>query len=61
MKTTRLEQLKKERGIIQKLRYMGFDMKDTIICRYNREIDAIEQYGSDNPEIDAEEMAEVSL
>jgi hypothetical protein len=49
---TRLDLLKSERETVKKLRCLAFGVKAEALNHYNREITAIEVYGSDNHEVE---------
>ena len=49
---TRLDLLKQERETVKKLRCISFDAKRVALNHYDREIAAIEVYGSDNTEVE---------
>ena len=55
----RLEKLKFERQIASKLTLLPFQMRPLIEGYYEREIDAIEKYGSDNPDVNHESLSEI--
>lgn len=49
---TRLDLLKSERETVKKLRCLSFGVKEIALQNYDREIAAIEVYGSDNHEVE---------
>lgn len=55
----RLEKLKIERAIVSNLTMIPFSAKDMIAAHMVREIKAIEEYGSDNPECDTENLTAI--
>lgn len=55
----RLEKLKFERQIASKLTLLPFQMQPLIESYYEREIDAIEKYNGDNPEVNHESLSEI--
>lgn len=50
VKMTRLERLYQERDLIKKFKCIPFSVRESLIQTYNREINAIEIYHSDNRE-----------
>lgn len=55
----RLEKLKQEREIIKSLQCLSFDLIDHCVKYYDHEIECIEEYGSDNPEVKEYHMAKL--
>lgn len=55
----RLEKLKFEREVLKHLTLLPFSAKGTVDKYYEREITAIEQYGSDNPDVSYESLSEI--
>lgn len=47
----RLEKLKQERETVRNLKCLSFDLIDECTKYYDHEIQCIEEYGSDNPEV----------
>lgn len=48
---TRLEKLKEERETIRAMRCLSFDLIAACTVYYDREIEAIEEYGAENPKV----------
>lgn len=55
----RLEKLKFERAVAKCLTLLPFQMIPMIENYYDREITAIEKYGSDNPEVSHNSLSEI--
>lgn len=55
----RLEKLIFEKKIADCLSLLPFQMRPIIENYYQKEIDAIQKYGSDNPEVDEESLKEL--
>ena len=55
----RLEKLKFEKQIASKLTLLPFQMKPLIESYYDREIKAIEEYNSENPEVNYDSLSEI--
>ena len=55
----RLEKLKFEREIAKQLTLIPFQMRPLIDSYYEREINAIEKYGSDNPQVSHDSLSEI--
>ena len=55
----RKKKLKFERSVASKLTLLPFQMRPLIDSYYDREIKAIEEYGSDNPVVSHDSLSEI--